>query len=149
MISGVLAGEDGIGTRAAGFALGTMSTVPEQWVERAQYDIDTARAMLASERYVYVLFCCQQAVEKMLKAVIAKNTGEMPPRIHNLIRLSEVANVELSDERALFFEELSEFYVASRYPEDLRMMGSVMTRSLAERVASGTQEVFQWLSSML
>ena len=45
-----------------------MTTIPEQWAERANYDLDTARAMLKSERYIYVLFCCQQAVEKALKS---------------------------------------------------------------------------------
>jgi HEPN domain-containing protein len=59
--------------------------IPRRWSEQGNYDLETARAMLQSGRFVYVLFCCQQAVEKMLKGVIAKTTGEMPPRIHNLM----------------------------------------------------------------
>ena len=38
--------------------------VPEQWANRARYDLETARAMLEADRHVYVLFCCQQAVEE-------------------------------------------------------------------------------------
>ena len=56
-----------------------MASIPDQWVERAQYDLETARAMLASGRLLYVLFCCQQAVEKMLKGIIAKRTGPCLP----------------------------------------------------------------------
>ncbi|HUT04483.1 MAG TPA: HEPN domain-containing protein [bacterium] len=51
--------------------------------------MDTARAMPKSGRLLYVLFCCQQAVEKMLKGIIAKWTEAFPPRLHNLIRLAE------------------------------------------------------------
>jgi len=68
--------------------------VPQQWAERARYDLDTARAMLQSQRFLYVLFCCQQAIEKMLKAVIASRTGELPPRSHNLMQLTRHANLE-------------------------------------------------------
>lgn len=45
--------------------------------------------MLASGRYLYVVFCCQQAVEKALKAVIVRKTGALPPRVHNLLRLAD------------------------------------------------------------
>lgn len=56
-----------------------MSRTVQKWVEQARYDLETARAMLASERYLYVLFYCQQAVEKALKALIVERTGEFPP----------------------------------------------------------------------
>jgi hypothetical protein len=60
----------------------------KQWAEQARYDLDTARAMLDAGRYLYVVFCCQQAVEKILKALIAQRSKELPPRIHQLVRLA-------------------------------------------------------------
>ncbi|UCE08346.1 MAG: HEPN domain-containing protein [bacterium] len=42
------------------------------WIEHAQYDLGTAEAMLISGRYLYVTFMCQQAIEKLLKAIIIK-----------------------------------------------------------------------------
>ena len=65
--------------------------------------------MLEPGRYLYVVFCCQQAVEKTLKAIIAKRTGETPPRIHSLMRLAEKAAIALSEEQAQLFRELSIF----------------------------------------
>jgi predicted nucleotidyltransferase len=38
------------------------------WKTLAEYDADTAAAMLRTGRYVYVGFMCHQSVEKMLKA---------------------------------------------------------------------------------
>ncbi|MEW6185460.1 MAG: HEPN domain-containing protein [Thermodesulfobacteriota bacterium] len=55
-----------------------MISAADRWEEQARYDVDTARAMMESGRYLYVLFCCQQAVEKMLKALIAQRTNEFP-----------------------------------------------------------------------
>ena len=48
------------------------------WINLSKYDIDTAKAMLASRSYLYVLFTCQQAIEKMLKALVVKTPGVFP-----------------------------------------------------------------------
>lgn len=49
-----------------------------KWVDLAGYDLATAEAMLASGRYLYVLFCSQQAIEKRIKARLVEQTGEFP-----------------------------------------------------------------------
>jgi HEPN domain-containing protein len=65
----------------------------ERWRELALYDLGTAEAMLAAGRYLYVLFCCQQAVEKDLKALIIERCGIFPPRTHDLAKLAQVAKI--------------------------------------------------------
>ena len=40
--------------------------------------------MLAAGRYLYVPFCCQQALEKHLKGLIVERCGMFPPRTHDL-----------------------------------------------------------------
>ena len=44
-----------------------MDKIVEHWIERSQYDLDTAKVMLDTGRYLYVSYMCQQAVEKLLK----------------------------------------------------------------------------------
>ena len=46
-----------------------MDKIVGHWVERSQYDLDTAKVMLDTGRYLYVAYMCQQTVEKMLKAL--------------------------------------------------------------------------------
>ncbi len=123
--------------------------VPEQWVERARYDLETARAMQESGRFLYVLFCCQQAVEKMLKAVIAERSGQCPPRLHNLLRLAKQAGVQLDQNQTVLMEDLSRYYVQSRYPEEIPALSRGLDRERCEQVLNQTEEVLQWLSSML
>ena len=59
-----------------------MDRVVAHWVERAKYDLETAKVMLETERYLYVGYMCQQAVEKILKAMIAQKNKETLP-VHN------------------------------------------------------------------
>ena len=126
-----------------------MDDLSRQWAERAQYDLDTADAMFKAGRYLYVLFCCQQAVEKMLKAVIAQRTGQCPPRLHNLLRLAEHAGVELDQSQTVLMEDLTRYYIQSRYPEEIPALSRGLDRQRGEQVLKQTEDVLQWLSSML
>ncbi|MBP7053499.1 MAG: HEPN domain-containing protein [Phycisphaerae bacterium] len=126
-----------------------MSETEQGWVEQAQYDLETARAMLASGRYLYVLFCCQQATEKALKAVIVRKTGEMPPRVHNLLRLAEVADTHPDQQQNRFLGELSAYYIQSRYPEEIKAAGAMVTRELADDVVRNTEKTVRWVLSIL
>lgn len=124
-------------------------SIPEQWVEQARYDLDTARAMLESGRYLYVLFCCQQAAEKMLKALIAERTGECPPRLHNLVELANRAKLELDQDRTALMRDLVRYYIETRYPDQIAELARGITRQKAEGVLGRTEALLQWLSSML
>jgi HEPN domain-containing protein len=86
-----------------------VSESSRRWAEQARYDLDTARAMFDAGRYLYVLFCCQQAVEKILKALVARRSNKLPPRVHHLVRLAELAALQVSDEQADLLRELSAY----------------------------------------
>jgi HEPN domain-containing protein len=57
------------------------------WIALAEYDIESASHMLNTGRYLYVVFLCHLALEKMLKAHVVESTHEFPPKTHDLIYL--------------------------------------------------------------
>jgi HEPN domain-containing protein len=59
------------------------------WIEIADYDLETARAMLTSKRYLYVGFMCHQVIEKTIKAYYSSIKEDTPPYSHNLKSLAE------------------------------------------------------------
>jgi HEPN domain-containing protein len=124
-----------------------MTEAEQRWMDQARYDLETARAMLDASRYIYVLFCCQQAVEKALKAKIVGRTGELPPRIHNLLRLAEASEVSLNSDQISLMRDLSGYYVKTRYPEDIQAMGSKLTRAIVADFLQKTGDMLQWLFS--
>jgi HEPN domain-containing protein len=93
-----------------------MDKVVAHWVERSQYDLDSAKVMLDAGRYLYVAYMCQQAIEKILKAMIANQGKENFP-IHNLNRLAELASIrkELTSEQFNFLAELTPYHIEARY----------------------------------
>ena len=58
---------------------------PEEWLEYAKADIESAKILLAeTENYHIVAFHCQQSVEKIFKRFLLIKTGEFP-YIHELV----------------------------------------------------------------
>jgi HEPN domain-containing protein len=66
----------------------SMNQDVKYWGDLSKYDIDTAKAMLESGRYLYVLFTCQQSVEKLLKALVVQNTNKFPPKFTTWLNLA-------------------------------------------------------------
>ena len=104
--------------------------------------------MLTSGRYLYVLFCSQQALEKRLKAIVVESTQAFPPRTHDLVKLAQTAGVDLSDERDVFLRTLTKYYIGTRYPEEISMLADEVTKEIASQALSQTKEFLEWLGKL-
>jgi HEPN domain-containing protein len=113
------------------------------WIDASRYDLHTARALLDSRRYVYVLFMCQQALEKLLKALVTSRTKTFPPRIHTLVRLAELAAIDLTDEQKTLLERLSLYYIQSRYPPEIQNLAKRVSRVLATAHLEQTETLWK------
>ena len=123
-----------------------MDKYVSHWLERSKYDLETAKVMLDAGRYLYVAYMCQQAVEKLLKAIIAQHGKENLP-IHNLNRLAESAELsgELTGERIDLLAELTAYNIEARYGDYKESLSEVVDIQKARILYDQTQELFQWL----
>lgn len=128
----------------------TEDKIVHNWIERASYDLETAKIMLEAKRYLYVGFFYQQAIEKLLKARITQ-LGTEPPYIHNLIRLAEIAGIfdDLSEHRKDLLGELTIHAVQSRYGDFEGDISEVLKPIEAESLWEKTKELFEWLKAKL
>jgi len=118
------------------------------WVDLSKYDIDTAKAMLESGRYLYVLFTCQQSIEKMLKALIVKNTKSFPPKIHDLVKLINIAKIDIETEQKEFLAKLNYYYLETRYPRELSEISKQIKKNTAANFYNNTKKILKWLKSI-
>jgi HEPN domain-containing protein len=65
------------------------------WTTGAEEDFAAAQSLLEKGHYRHSLFFAHLALEKMLKALVVLKINDVPPKIHNLIRLSELAGLAL------------------------------------------------------
>ena len=61
----------------------------DYWLKGAEEDLLTANLLLREKRILHGLFFCHLVIEKAVKANIVKVTGDIAPRSHNLVYLSE------------------------------------------------------------
>ena len=118
------------------------------WVDLSKYDIETADAMLSSGRYLYVLFTCQQAIEKMLKALVVKNTKSFPPKIHDLVKLVSLAKIDIETEQKEFLAKLNYYYLETRYPRELTAISKQIKQDAALEFYNKTKKMLKWLRSI-
>jgi HEPN domain-containing protein len=127
-----------------------MNRVVRNWAATANYDLRTADAMYKTGRYLYVVFMCHLAIEKMLKAILAqKYPADVPPKIHNLIQLVQRTEIDLPDQLKDFFQRLDNVSVATRYPEDLRTLSKEFNQDTAKLILAETKRMIKWLKQHL
>ncbi len=118
----------------------------QMWLDRVSYDIDTAKAMLQTGRWIYSIFMCQQSLEKCLKALIAYQDKEIVP-IHNLRRLAEIASIihEFDESTLMKIDFLSNYYINARYKEDLNQLSKGINERLVQDFIRFSEEIIAWL----
>lgn len=119
------------------------------WLTLSDKDICVARDMYKCGHYVYVLFLCQQSIEKLLKALIAQNTNNMPPRIHDLERLSIMADAKPEPEQLEFLRVINGYYMESRYAQEIEMLQVEIDQKISNSYLQNTEEVLKWLRPKL
>jgi len=128
-----------------------MSEKSEYWIEIAEYDIETAKAMLVSKRFLYVGFMCHQAIEKTIKAYYCSIKDEIPPFTHNLKSLAEQCDLILliSEEQLDFIEEILPMNIEARYPKHKEMLFKLLTPQKCKEIIQQTESLCQWIKQRL
>jgi len=122
-----------------------MKKATKNWIDTANYDLKTAGAMLLSKRYIYVVFMCHLAIEKMIKAIISTEVNGLPPKSHSLLFLAQKASIQFPHELQEFVELLDNVSIITRYPEDLKKMSREFNKKKAEEVFAMTRRTLKWL----
>lgn len=120
------------------------------WLESSQHDLETSNALFEIGKYDWALFIGHLVLEKILKAIYVKNNqNKIPPKIHNLVRLSELAFVKLDDNKKIMLDKINDFNIETRYPEYKNEFYKTCTKEFTEENINKIKELAQWLKSQL
>jgi len=126
-----------------------MVDVPKQieyWRTSSDEDFAAAESLLEKGHLRHSLFFAHLAIEKMLKAHVTRKTKDIPPRIHNLIRLAEMAKLKPDTEREGFLREFGAYQLEGRYPDSEQVP---VDPSFARDEISRAKEMLVWLKKQL
>ncbi len=117
----------------------------EYWLSGVREDWAAAETLVQRGHLRHGLFFAHLSLEKALKGLVCKRTGDLPPRIHNLVRLAELAGATMPPGILDCLAEMNQFNQAGRYPGPfLEGLGV----EEAARVMVGAKEALEWLTSL-
>ena len=126
-----------------------MVDVPKQidyWRTSSDEDFAAAESLLEKGHLRHSLFFAHLAIEKMLKAHVTRQTKDIPPRIHNLIRLAETAGLSLGPEQASFLRRFDMYQLEGRYPDSAHTI--IDFKAAGEKLAMAG-DMLKWLKAQL
>jgi HEPN domain-containing protein len=118
----------------------------EYWKNSSDEDLAAAESLLEKGHLRHALFLAHLAVEKMLKAHVTRVTCDIPPRTHNLVRLAELARLELDSQQISFLTRFGIYQLEGRYPDSAQV---VLDLGAVREKFRSAQEMLIWLKKQL
>jgi len=117
------------------------------WVESSDSDFETMEVLYKNKKNTWCLFLGHLVIEKLLKAIYAKNNPENPisPKIHNLILLSQKAKIEVPQEIRKRIQVINTFNISARYDDYKKSFSQKCTNEYTTEQIENIKEVRKWL----
>jgi len=112
------------------------------WWKKGMKDFDSARVNFKEKLYDVAAFLCQQSIEKGLKALYLKKFKRLI-KTHDLYYLGKKLN--LPKNLLGICEEISSFYVETRYPDTYAEFDEENVSPAIEK----TEKVLKWIKNKI
>jgi len=92
-----------------------IESIIKYWKESSDQNYETMQHLLNSKDYSWALFLGHLVIEKLLKAHYVKKYQKHALFIHDLLRLAQKIELEVSFEQEEWLDEISTFNLNTRY----------------------------------
>jgi HEPN domain-containing protein len=123
--------------------------IVKHWTETSDGDFNTMLILFRSKSYHWALFMGHIAIEKLLKAYFVKQKGIHAPLTHNLYRLAELVELEVSEEYAEWLFKITTFNLNARYDDYKKEFYTMCTIDFAEEWIEKITTLQKWIKQML
>ena len=128
-----------------------LSSKVDYWLTLCNEDLPAAKALLASKNLLHMGFFCHLIAEKALKAVIASDTDDVPPKTHDLMKLAILGGIqpELSEQQLDLLRKLNPLNIEARYPQYKSKMAETLNLNICKQLMAETEELLCWITQRL
>ena len=121
----------------------------KHWIESSDRDFQTMNNLFKSKDYSWSLFLGHLVIEKLLKALVVKETNDFPKPIHDLTRLATKGKLDCSSEQLDMLDTITTFNISARYEDYKLEFYRRSTKEFTETWIKNIKEVRQWIKSQL
>lgn len=121
------------------------------WIESSDEDYNVMNVLHNNKKNSYCLFFGHLVIEKLLKALYAKNNKNAPyaPKSHDLLHLAEKTELELTERQEDLLDTITRFNMNARYDDYKKEFYLKCTDEYTEQQLKNIEEVRIWLKSLL
>lgn len=123
----------------------------DYWINSSDSDYDTMKVLYENKKYTWSLFLGHLVIEKLLKAIYAKNNEDSPHALksHNLLLLAEKCNMDLTDKQIERLQIITQFNISARYDDYVESFKQKCTEEYTSEQILKIEEVRIWLKQLL
>ena len=119
------------------------------WLDSSDDDYETMLVMYNTKRYTWSLFIGHLMIEKLLKAYFVQEKGEFPPFIHNLLRLAEKSNLDISEKQKIDLATITAFNINARYDDYKMSFQKKCTPDYTNQWIEKLKEIRLWIRGQI
>ena len=121
------------------------------WIKSADKDFVTMEILYKNKQNTWCLYIGQLIIEKLLKALYAKNNKGTPyaPKTHDLLYLAEKMKMELTEEQRISLDTITRFNLEARYDDYKESFSQSCTNEYTAKQIKNIKEVREWLKNLL
>ena len=121
------------------------------WLESSDEDYNVMNVLYSNKKNSYCLFFGHLVIEKLLKALYAKNNKGAPyaPKSHDLLYLAEKIELELTESQEDLFDIITKFNMNARYDDYKKEFYAKCTEEYTAKQIKNIEEVRKWLKELL
>jgi HEPN domain-containing protein len=115
------------------------------WIDSANHDFEVAVSLYENRKYDWCLFIAHLVLEKILKGLYHKRTGNFPPRTHDLVRLIDMIGLNVDEDLVNFLDSVNTFNISIRYPDDKMKFYKICNKDFADYNLEKIKDIRAWL----
>lgn len=121
------------------------------WIESADEDYNVMQVLYNNKKNSWCLFLGHLVIEKLLKALYAKNNKNAPhaPKSHDLLYLTEKIGLDLIDRQEKLLNIITKFNMSARYDDYKKEFYLKCTDDYTGEQIKNIEEVRAWLKNLL
>jgi HEPN domain-containing protein len=123
--------------------------IVKHWIDTSEEDYQTMLTLYNSKSYGWALFLGHISIEKLLKAYYVRKYKKHAPFIHNLYRLAELNEIELTEEYSDWLDKITSFNLNARYDDYKREFYSLCTPDFVSNWIEKIEIIRTWIKKML
>ena len=121
----------------------------DYWQKTAAHDHKIMRSLFAAKHYDASLFFAHIVLEKILKALVVNETKKHALYTHDLVKLAEISTLSFSDQEIKFFNEVNDFNMDARYPEQKMEFYKICTKEYTKKYIKEVESIYKELCQKL